>query len=226
MENEVLIQNEKHLKDKIHIIRGMEVMLDFELAEIYGYETKDFNRQVKNNIEKFDDDFRFQLTDKEVKEFSRWKISTLNDNSSVRGHNIKYNPYAFTEQDVHMLMTVLKGDLATQQSKALIRMFKKMKDCIIENQQFVSQRDFLRLSMQTSDNTRDMIELTCQLREIDDKIEDVVSNLGEMVRKSELSPFMMNLGKKEIPAGWLILNGQSALQIEGEREVSKREKSR
>ena len=81
-------------------------MLDRELAELYGYETKNFNRQVKNNIERFDDDFRFQLTDEEIYNL-RSKISTLN----VRGHNFKYKPYAFTEQGVYMLMTVLKENL-------------------------------------------------------------------------------------------------------------------
>jgi hypothetical protein len=57
--------------------------------------TKDFNRQVKNNIERFDDDFRFQLSDEEVKEVSRCKKFTLNEDKKGRGHNIKYNPYAF-----------------------------------------------------------------------------------------------------------------------------------
>ena len=120
-------------------------MLDADLAEIYGYSTKDFNRQVKNNIEKFDKDFRFQLTNSEIEELSRCKFCTLNTesennsasrskisslNSSRRGTNIKYAPYAFTEQGIYMLMTVLKGEQATAQSKALIRLFKQMKDYI------------------------------------------------------------------------------------------------
>ena len=110
-------------------------MLDADLAEIYGYTTKAFNQQVKNNIEKFDDDFRFQLSSKEVDECSRSKILTLN--GGRRGTNIKYAPYAFTEQGIYMLMTVLKGERATAQSKALIRLFKQMKDCIVENQQLI-----------------------------------------------------------------------------------------
>lgn len=97
MENEIAILNEDDLKNKIYTIRGVQVMLDSDLAEIYGYETKDFNRQVKNNIERFDEDFRFKLTDEEVKIISRSKFSTLNDEPQGRGHNIKYNTYAFTE---------------------------------------------------------------------------------------------------------------------------------
>lgn len=67
-------------------------MLDADLAKIYGYTTKAFNQQVKNNIEKFDEDFMFQLTDEEVQEFSRSKNLTL-DAGTGRGHNIKYNPH-------------------------------------------------------------------------------------------------------------------------------------
>ena len=63
--DEIMLVNQESLAEKIYIIRGQKVMLDFELAEIYGYETKRFNEQVKNNIEKFDDDFRFQLTKEE-----------------------------------------------------------------------------------------------------------------------------------------------------------------
>ena len=130
---------------KIYIIRGQKVMLDFELAEIYGYETKNFNRQVNNNIEKFEgEDFMFQLTTQEVEELSRCKNFTLNRGTG-RGSNIKYNPHAFTEQEIYMLMTVLKGELAVKQSKALIRTFKKMKDYIVENQDLIGKREFLQL---------------------------------------------------------------------------------
>ncbi len=204
MEKEILIHDEKALKDRIYVIRGLQVMIDKDLAEIYGYTTKAFNQQVKNNIEKFDEeDLMFQLTEEENRTILRSKFLTLE-----QGKYSKYLPYAFTEQGVYMLMTVLKGELATKQSKALVRLFKKMKDYVVENQQVVSQRDFLRLSLQTAENAQNVIELRKQLAEIDDKVENVVSNLGDMVRKSELSPIMLNLGKPEIPAGWLILNGQ------------------
>lgn len=101
--------NEEIVSSKIYIVRGQKVMLDFELAEIYGYETKNFNRQVKNNISKFDEDFMFQLCKEEYKEILRCKNFT----SSWGG--TRHLPYAFTEQGVYMLMTVLKGELATKQ---------------------------------------------------------------------------------------------------------------
>ena len=217
-EQNELILGESQLKDKIYVIRGVQVMLDSDLAEIYGYTTKRLNEQVKNNIEKFDEeDLMFQLTKEEVKELSRSKILTLNNEflrskfstskTETRGGR-QYSPYAFTEQGVYMLMTVLKGELATKQSKALVRLFKKMKDYVIENQEILNHRDFLRLSLQTADNAQNIIEFRQKLTEIDDKVENVVSNLGDMVRKSELSPIMLNLGKPEIPPGWLVLNGQ------------------
>lgn len=213
-----IIIDDKLLKDKIYLIRGVQVMLDSDLAEIYGYTTKRLNEQVKNNIEKFDEeDLMFRLSDDEVKELSKSKNFTLNDDflrskfstskTETRGGR-QYAPYAFTEQGVYMLMTVLKGELATKQSKALVRLFKQMKDYIVDNQQMINQRDFLRLSLQTAENAQNIIEFRQKLTEIDDKVENVVSNLGDMVRKSELSPIMLNLGKPEIPPGWLILNGQ------------------
>ncbi|MCR5788932.1 MAG: ORF6N domain-containing protein [Lachnospiraceae bacterium] len=128
-------------------------MLDVDLAAIYGYETKNFSRQVKNNADRFEgDEFMFQLTDAEVEELSRCKNFTLNRGTG-RGSNVKYNPHAFTEQGVYLLMTVLRGGLAVKQSRALVMAFKAMKDYIIETQSLVTQRDLLRLSIQTTENT-------------------------------------------------------------------------
>ena len=103
------------VEKKVFNIRHQKVMLDFELAEIYGYSTKRFNEQVKNNAGKFDEDFLFQLTRDEW-EILRSKNST--SRSEQRSGGRRYFPYAFTEQGIYMLMTVLKGELVTKQSKA------------------------------------------------------------------------------------------------------------
>ena len=121
LNKEISLINENLLKSKIYTIRGVKVMLDADLAEIYGYSTKDFNRQVKNNIKRFAYDFRFQLTKAELANCSRCKFFTLKEAQEGRGSNIKYLPYAFTEQGIYMLMTVLKGDLAIQQSMTLLK---------------------------------------------------------------------------------------------------------
>ena len=176
-------------------------MLDMDLAEIYGYSTKDFNRQVKNNIGKFEDDFMFRLTDEECG-ILRCKNST----SSWGGR--RYNPYAFTEQGIYMLMTVLKGELATKQSKALIRIFKQMKDYIIDNQPLLGQREYLQLSLQTTKNTHDLLDLRNSLSAVNDKVADIIDTLGNVVTKSELADVMLDFGNPSVRRGWLILNGQ------------------
>ena len=157
-------------------------MLDADLAEIYGYSTKVFNQQVKNNIEKFDEDFRFQLNSEEIEELSKCKICTLNMeseniessrskfltlNKGSRGSNIKYAPYAFTEQGIYMLMTVLKGERATAQSKALIRLFKQMKDYIIaENRNLLGYDGIAQIAMQTERNTKDIAVIQSDLQKV------------------------------------------------------------
>lgn len=117
MTNEIAIISEEEIKNKIYVIRGKEVMLDSDLAKIYGYSTKDFNRQVKNNIERFDDDFRFQLTRDEYLKILRCKNCTL---ELEQGKYSKYLPYVFTEQGIYMPMTVLKGEKTIEQSKTFL----------------------------------------------------------------------------------------------------------
>lgn len=189
-------------KDLIYTFRGQPVMIDSDLAAIYGYETKTFNRQVKNNIEKFEEDFMFQLTDEEAD-----SLRCKNFTSNKRGGR-RYNPFVFTEQGVYMLMTVLKGPLAVQQSKQLVRLFKKMKDYIIQNQPLLGQREYLQLSLQTTQNVHDIMEVRSSLSKVEDKVAKIVDTLGEVVTKSELSHIMLDFGEPAVRRGWLILNGQ------------------
>ena len=205
MSNEAAIIDEIRLEDKIYFVRNQKVMLDFELAEIYGYETKNFNRQVKNNIEKFDEDFMFQLTNEELEQLSRCKNFTLNKKEG-RGSNFKYLPYAFTEQGIYMLMTVLKGDLATKQSKALIRMFKRMKDYIIENQNLIGSREFLQLSMQVSSSFRNTIALKDELMDVEEKIADVMDKLSDVVTYSDLANVANGFGEPSAKRSYLLFN--------------------
>ena len=203
--DEIMLVNQESLVEKIYIIRGQKVMLDFELAEIYGYETKRFNEQVKNNIEKFDDDFRFQLT-KEEWENLRSKISTSKSETGSGGR--RYLPYVFSEAGIYMLMTVLKGELAVKQSKALIRTFKQMKDYIVENQGLIGQREFLQLSMQITSNVVEMQDLRRDLMNVEDKVAGLVDNLGNVVHKSELSELILDLSNPQLKYGFLLLNGE------------------
>ena len=94
------------IRSKVYIIRGQQVMLDKDLAEIYGYEVKRLNEQVKRNISRFPEDFMFQLNKEEIpEEFSKSQFATLNEKSNRQGSNIKKMPFAFTEQG--MILSIL-----------------------------------------------------------------------------------------------------------------------
>ena len=179
---------EEYMKDRLYEFRGKKVMLDSDLAEIYGYETKNFKRQVKNNIAKFEgDDFMFELNDEEVENLSRCKNFTLN---MGRGSNIKYKPYVFTEQGVYMLMTVLRGELAIKQSRALVKTFKKMKDYILENRDLIGQREILQLSMEMANNRIEIHKINSDMISLEKQISDVAEGLKDVVTKSELADMM------------------------------------
>ena len=133
------------IRTRIYVIRGAQVMLDSDLAAMYGYETKNFNRQVRNNIEKFPEDMMFELTKEEYDCILRCKKFT----SSWGGS--RYLPYVFTEQGIYMLMTVLKGELAVRQSIALVRAFKAMRDYISDNGMVFQRLDRIELKQMEAD---------------------------------------------------------------------------
>ncbi|MBR1670791.1 MAG: ORF6N domain-containing protein [Butyrivibrio sp.] len=189
---------EELLKKRLYEIRGVKVMLDFELAEIYGYTTTALNQQVRNNQKKFDEDFTFRLTKEEYN-----NLISKNLTSSWGGR--RKPPMVYTEQGVYMLMTVLKGDLAAKQSKALIRTFKKMKDYILGNQNLIGQREVMQLSMQTAENTTEISKLRMDLGSVEKQMSDVMEQLGDVVTKSELAE-MMNGFVSEEDNGWLMYN--------------------
>lgn len=149
----------------------------------------------------------FQLKDDEVEDLSRCKNFTLNRGTG-RGSNIKYNPYAFTESGIYMLMTVLKGELAVKQSRALIRTFKQMKDYILENQGLIGKREYLQLSMQITNNVVEMQDLRRDLMNVEDKVAEVVDTLSNVVQKSDLSEIILDFSNPEVKRGYLVLNGQ------------------
>ena len=178
--------DENMLKSRIYTIRGVKVMLDADLAEIYGYETRFFNRQVKNNIERFAEDFRFQLTEEEM------QILMCKKCTSSWGGTRKL-PYAFTEQGVYMLMSVLKGDLAIQQSMALIRLFKKMKDYLVDENRLLLESDGIaQVAAHTIQNTKEIAEIR----------QDV------SIMKTDLQKVMDNFIDPSTYKHFLILNGQ------------------
>lgn len=188
-EEVVNVTDNATIKNKIFIIRGQKVMLDFHLAEIYGYETKQFNRQVQRNIEKFDSDFMFRLT-KDEYENLRCQFGTSSYEIDMWGGR-RYLPYAFTEQGIYMLMTVLKGKLAIEQSKMLIRLFKGMKDYIVAGNNYVTYNEFNKLSLITYENAKDIKELKKNL-----------------ITKRKLANVINELTDNKIKKDYLFLNGE------------------
>ena len=218
LDSTVIEVTEEYLKDRLYDIRGKRVLLDADLAEIYGYDTKGFNRQVKNNIEKFDGDFMFELTDEEL-EYLRCKNCTANISSKSR-----YNPHVFTEQGLYMLMTVLKGPLAVKQSKALIRTFKKMKDYILENRDLIGQRELLQLSMETANNRIEISKINSDMISLEKQISDIAEGLKNVVTKSELAD-MMNSFISDDDEKWLMFNAKFSSADEVYESIYRQAKS-
>jgi len=163
--NEFFILTKESIQKKIYVIRGERVMLDFELAEIYGYETRYLNRQVKNNIEKFEG-FIFQLTNKEYSLILKCKNFTSSWGGSRKC------PYAFTEQGIYMLMTVLKGPLATEQSRKLVTIFKEMKDYIVNSNHLVSTEEFIKVTNKVEKHDKAIENIQNQLTVVMDNFID------------------------------------------------------
>ena len=116
-----LIPTEDSIKSRIYTIRGVQVMLDLDLAQLYGVEAKQLNRQVKRNIDRFPPDFMFQLTRDEC---LRCQIGTINGG---RGQHLKYMPHAFTENGVAMLSGVLRSPTAIEINIRIMRVFNEMR---------------------------------------------------------------------------------------------------
>lgn len=184
-DNEMVLIDEETIRNRIYVIRDQKIMLDFDLAKIFGYDTKILNRQVKRNIDRFPLDFRFQLTQEEV-DGLRCQNGTANISPKARTR-----PIAFIEQGIYMLMTVLNGDLAVKQSMELIRVFKSMKDYLVENHDLVDPKDLIKLFLQTSNNTNSIEEIK--------KL---------MVTKEELKKVMDNFIDPTNYKHFLIMNGQ------------------
>ncbi len=140
--NELTIIDNESIQNKIYTIRGVQVMMDRDLAVLYGVETKVFNQAVKRNIERFPEKFRFQLTEKEYDNLRlQNRTSSLDDSlrsqfvtlESQRGKHRKYLPYVFTEQGVSMLSAVLRSQTAIEVSIKIIDTFVNMRKFLSQN---------------------------------------------------------------------------------------------
>ena len=142
---------------KIYLIRGSKVMLDMDLAELYGVETKVLKQAVRRNIERFPEDFMFELTMEELKSL-RSQIVTSN-----RG-GIRYLPMAFTEQGLAMLSSVLRGRQAILLNIKIVRIFVKLREMLLTNKDILQKlRDFEMSLSNHDDKIRLIFEYLKQL---------------------------------------------------------------
>ena len=187
--------------NRVYIIRGQQVMLDYDLAELYGYEVKALNQQVKRNIDRFPEDFMFQLKKEEIPEdFLKSQIVTLNESGNKRGLHIKKMPYAFTEQGIYMLATVLKGKLAEQQSIFIIRAFREMRHYIKQNQQFVTGSEMKLVTAKVSELSVQMTSMSDRQHKTEQRVEEIQKSIDilneNFVSDKDFKNFVIYKGQK------------------------------
>ncbi len=130
------------IESRILILRGQRVMLDAELAQLYGVKVKALNQAVRRNADRFPGDFMFQLEADEADSL-RSQFVTLDAFASRRGRHSKYRPYAFTEQGVAMLSSVLKSKQAVRVNVEIMRAFVRLRALIGENRELARRLDAL-----------------------------------------------------------------------------------
>ena len=205
--------------NRVYVIRGQQVMLDYDLAEFYGYEVKALNQQVKRNIDRFPEDFMFQLKKEEVpKDFSKSQIVTLNEKGDKRGTNIKKMPYAFTEQGIYMLATVLKGQLAEQQSIFIMRAFREMRHYIKQNQQFVTPSELRLVTAKVSEISVQVAGVVDWKNKSEDRFDNIQRSIDALsenfVLEKDLKNFVIYKGQKfEADAAYIDIYQQAKKSI-------------
>ena len=187
---EVIISNPlvgSKIANKIVVIRDVQVLLDRDLAEIYGVETRVFNQAVKRNIERFPDAFRFQLDEDEALELetsSRSQFVTMNKSGNLRGSNIKYLPYAFTEQGVAMLSAVLRSERAIKVSIEIMNAFVQMRHYLRHNTGLVGRLNAFESKVDTR-----LVEHDLKFKKIDENFSKIFNELDSNPKKAKEGVF-------------------------------------
>lgn len=151
MPNTSIALPDELIEDTILLIRGKRVILDHDLAKLYGVTTKVLNQAVKRNLERFPDDFMFQLTKAETEDWERLKClrSQIVTLKKARGTHRKYQPYAFTEHGILMLSSVLKSQRAVQVNIQIMRTFVRLRQMLVSNEELIERLDKLEANYDT-----------------------------------------------------------------------------
>ncbi len=145
--------SEPLIESKIYLIRGEKVMLDIDLAEMYGVLTKALKQAVRRNIERFPEDFMFELDENE---FESLRSQNVTSNKTGRG-GTRYLPYAFTEHGVLMLSSVLRSEQAVQVNIQIMRVYSKMKELLIMHKDILVKLEKLERKTDKHDEQIDLI---------------------------------------------------------------------
>ena len=219
MEENTGVMTVDNISNRVYVIRGQQVMLDYDLAEIYGYEVKALNQQVKRNIDRFPEDFLFQLKKEEIPEdFLKSQIVTLNESGNKRGLHIKKMPYAFTEQGIYMLATVLRGELAEQQSIFIMRTFREMRHYIRENQQFVTQSEMRLVTARVSEMSVQMSDMVDRQKKTEQNVKNIQKSIDiineNFISDKDFKSFVIYKGQKfEADAAYIDIYQQATTSI-------------
>lgn len=176
---------ENKVESLIRVIRGQQVMLDRDLAELYGVETRRLNEQVKRNIERFPEDFMFQLT---KEEFENWKSQFATSNSIVMG--ARKRPYAFTEQGVAMLSGVLKSPTAVEVNIRIMRAFVSMRHFMANNAAIFQRLETIEFNQLESNKVQAKILAHQEVQ--DHRIDEIFRRLDEGMYKPKQGIFFDN----------------------------------
>jgi len=168
------------IKDKIHAIRNSEVMLDSDLAELYGVETRQINQAVSRNSDRFPDDFFFQLSEEE---FAILRSQNVTLNATGRGQHRKYLPKAFSEQGVYMLATVLKSQRAAEVTISIMRTFARLRRYALEHTDLAKEIHALRQDLQdhkqwSKERLSAVADAIIMIEESFNELQEVVSDIG------------------------------------------------
>ncbi len=205
--------------NRVYVIRGQQVMIDYDLAEIYGYEVKNLNQQVKRNIARFPEDFMFQLTREEVESVkSQIVISRENNFFEGQGGGRRTLPYAFTEQGIYMLATVLRGELAEQQSIFIMRAFREMRHYIRQNQQFVTQSEIRLVTAKVSEISVQVAGVVDWKNKAEDRFDNIQRSIDTLyenfVTDKDFKNFVIYKGQKfEADAAYIDIYQQAKKSI-------------
>lgn len=178
------------INGKIYLIRGVQVMLDRDLADLYGVETKVLNQAVKRNKERFPQSFMFQLS---VDEFSDWRSQFVTSNGDKMG--TRRPPYAFTEQGVAMLSAVLRSNTAVQVSIQIMHAFVEMRRFMLSNAEMFKRIDSLEIRQLQTETKVDAVLDTIGSQELESQqgvffngqIFDAYTFISKLVRKAKTS---------------------------------------